>query len=460
LDAYPDWLEVDFNGQQTINEIDVFTCQDDYAAPSEPTLAQTFTLYGLTAYEVQYWTGSVWAGVPDASVTNNDKVWRKFTFAPLTTSKIRVLTSAGLASYSRLTEVEAWSAPQAGGDDRVQWLVSDHLGTPRMIADLSGSLAGIKRHDYLPFGEEVGAGVGGRTAGQGYAGDSVRQKFTGKERDSETCLDFMQARYYSSSQGRFISADVFWNDSQVSDPQSWNKYAYARNNPLRYIDPSGEKATVKIETDEDKKKGKITITASMALWTLSKSGVSQKDLQKAAQEYKSNIEKAWSGTYEQNGIKYEISVTVDVQAFESRDAANNSFDGNVQNVLEVTPVGGHSGIRQASVFGGPDRGEIAIDAGTRNNEAAHEFTHMLGVDDRNSGAYLSNTYGAGRAQSATDYDYGWAFGGAINEHRSESRPHVASGRQWETHNSGGGTRGKERSHTSSRELGAPIQWWR
>jgi hypothetical protein len=194
LDAYPDWLEVDFNGAQTINEIDVFTCQDDYAAPSEPTLAQTFTIYGLTAYEVQYWTGSVWASVPDASVTGNDKVWKRFTFAPLTTSKIRVLMSAGLASYSRLTEVEAWSAPQAGGDERVQWLVSDHLGTPRMIADLSGSLAGIKRHDYLPFGEEVCAEIGGRTQAQGYSPfDSNRKKWAQLERDDETRLDYARA---------------------------------------------------------------------------------------------------------------------------------------------------------------------------------------------------------------------------------------------------------------------------
>jgi hypothetical protein len=51
------------------------------------------------------------------------------------------------------------------------WLVADQLGTPRMVIDKSGSLAGIKRHDYLPFGEELSAGVGGRTTTQGYAGE-------------------------------------------------------------------------------------------------------------------------------------------------------------------------------------------------------------------------------------------------------------------------------------------------
>lgn len=48
-----------------------------------------------------------------------------------------------------------------GGD--LRWIVSDHLGTPRMIADITGSWAGIRRHDYLPFGEDLPAGVGGRT---------------------------------------------------------------------------------------------------------------------------------------------------------------------------------------------------------------------------------------------------------------------------------------------------------
>jgi RHS repeat-associated protein len=119
----------------------------------------------------------------------------------------------------------------------VQWLIGDHLGTPRMIADKTGTLAGIKRHDYLPFGEEVFAGTGGRTAQQGYATDNVRQKFTKYERDSETGLDWAEARYFSSTQGRFTSADTAGPD--LATPQTLNKYQYSFNNPLRYVDPDG-----------------------------------------------------------------------------------------------------------------------------------------------------------------------------------------------------------------------------
>ena len=92
----------------------------------------------------------------------------------------------------------------------LHWLVSDHLGTPRMIVNQTGALANVKRHDYFPFGEELFAGTGGRTTAQGYSGsDGIRQQFTQKERDTETGLDWFETRYYGSSQGRFTSPDSY-----------------------------------------------------------------------------------------------------------------------------------------------------------------------------------------------------------------------------------------------------------
>jgi RHS repeat-associated protein len=69
----------------------------------------------------------------------------------------------------------------------------------------------------------------------------LSQKFTGKERDNETGLDYFLARYYSSAQGRFTSVDPGNAGAYEADAQSWNGYAYARNNPLLYTDPDGEK---------------------------------------------------------------------------------------------------------------------------------------------------------------------------------------------------------------------------
>ncbi|HYC61224.1 MAG TPA: RHS repeat-associated core domain-containing protein [Thermoanaerobaculia bacterium] len=122
----------------------------------------------------------------------------------------------------------------------LRWLVADYSGTPRLIFDQSGSLEGVSRHDYLPFGEEISTGVNGRTASRGYATfDGVRQQFTGYERDHEISLDYARARYYANAQGRFISVDPLMASGQPRTPQSWNRYAYVTNNPLRWTDPSG-----------------------------------------------------------------------------------------------------------------------------------------------------------------------------------------------------------------------------
>ena len=77
------------------------------------------------------------------------------------------------------------------------------------------------------------------------------------ERDAETGLDWFESRYYSSAQGRFTSPDEFKGGfldaftgqaafqpgplpyADIGDPQTLNKYAYVRNNPLRYTDPNG-----------------------------------------------------------------------------------------------------------------------------------------------------------------------------------------------------------------------------
>jgi RHS repeat-associated protein len=127
----------------------------------------------------------------------------------------------------------------AGGVD-LRWMVSDQLGTPRMVVDKTGSLAGIGRHDYLPFGEEIEADGSWRNPARGYAAnDNIRQKFARKERDEETSLDYFGSRYYSYTQGRFSGVDPLQASGDVIAPQSWNRYAYVSNNPLRYVDRTG-----------------------------------------------------------------------------------------------------------------------------------------------------------------------------------------------------------------------------
>ena len=102
----------------------------------------------------------------------------------------------------------------------------DALGTVRAVTNAMGAV--VRRHDYAPFGEEVAPIAG-----------SDRRRFTGKERDAETGLDYFSARYHHPSAGRFTSADPGHVGGDLFDPQSWNAYVHARNNPLRFVDPSG-----------------------------------------------------------------------------------------------------------------------------------------------------------------------------------------------------------------------------
>jgi len=170
---------------------------------------------------------------------------------------VEFVVGAGGNGYGSDSTGLAATITLAGGGGDVQWLVADHLGTPRMVVGQSGALVDVKRHDYLPFGEELFAGTGGRTTQQGYSQvDNVRQKFAGSERDAETNLDFMQARYYSSTMGRFTSVDPLMASADVADPQTWNRYTYALNNPLAYIDPDGLKpvfGTYKDLTEDERR---------------------------------------------------------------------------------------------------------------------------------------------------------------------------------------------------------------
>lgn len=160
---------MDFNGSKTIDELDVFNLQDNWQNPSEPTEAMTFSQYGLTSYEAQYWNGTGWVDVAGGNVTGNNKIWNKFTFAPITTTKIRVLTHSSPDGWCRLTEVEAWGTEANASPANINWLVTDQLGTPRMIFDQTGSLAGVSRHDYL-FGEELFAAL---AAGRSHKAASI-----------------------------------------------------------------------------------------------------------------------------------------------------------------------------------------------------------------------------------------------------------------------------------------------
>ena len=129
------------------------------------------------------------------------------------------------------------TAPDRPG---TRYLTPDPLGSTRVVTAEDQSV--LSRHDYLPFGEEIGTTYGGRSSVSGYTAsrtDGPTQKFTGKERDDESQLDYFGARYFGGAAGRFTSADAPFADQGAADPQSWNLYSYTRNNPLVRVDPDG-----------------------------------------------------------------------------------------------------------------------------------------------------------------------------------------------------------------------------
>jgi len=140
-----------------------------------------------------------------------------------------VATAIGLLSVLLL-------GGSARASDVVEYVITDALGNIRAIEDEQGNV--IERHDYLAFGEECTTGPCAANPGVG-AGQP--RKFTGKERDQETGFDYFGARYYGAKIGRFTTVDPVYNwNANLLDPQRWNRYAYGRNNPLRYVDPDGK----------------------------------------------------------------------------------------------------------------------------------------------------------------------------------------------------------------------------
>ena len=172
--SFPDRLEVAFPGPRTVDEVSVVGLQDNFQSPVEPTESQTSSTYALTSFLVEYWTGSAWAAVPGGNVTGNNKVWRKFTFSPVDTTRVRLTVSAALASYSRVVEFEAWGPAPSGPPPRVNVAASANGATATASSTLDSTRLPIAAIN----GDRKGLhwGSGPATDGSGWT-DSTKNAF-------------------------------------------------------------------------------------------------------------------------------------------------------------------------------------------------------------------------------------------------------------------------------------------
>lgn len=145
------------------------------------------------------------------------------------------VTGAGVQKHIFAGEELVATIKGVGASSAMYMLHSDHLGSVRVTSGASGAIA--EETDYLPFGAI--------RHNANPLGGPEQRKYTGHEYDVDTGLNYADSRYYNPGIGRFVSQDpAFWNMShlqdQLVDPQSWNSYAYARNNPLAFTDPNGQ----------------------------------------------------------------------------------------------------------------------------------------------------------------------------------------------------------------------------
>src|SRR5437660_758471 len=144
-------------------------------------------------------------------------------------NQITELSSSGAWNRSEVYGGGRHLATYSGGTSGTTYFIHvDWLGTERARSTAAGS--SYETCTSLPFGDALTCS----------GSDPSPMHFTGKERDSESGLDNFDTRYLGSSFGRFMSPGEPLVGQYVSEPQSWNAYAYVRNNPINATDPDGQ----------------------------------------------------------------------------------------------------------------------------------------------------------------------------------------------------------------------------
>src|SRR3984893_12448090 len=195
---------------------------------------------------------SVYDGLGQRVQTTQAGVTKRY-FYDVNGSVVAEYEATGGTGYGALKRLTVCAAGRLLAVDEVQpdftkvtsYVMADRQGSTRVLMNAAGAVT--SRHDYLPFGEEIGAGTGApgsptgmRTTAKGYsAADNVRQRYADTRLDDATGLDHTLWRKLETRSGRWTTPDPYGKSLRVSNPQSFNRYAYVHNDPVNSKDPSG-----------------------------------------------------------------------------------------------------------------------------------------------------------------------------------------------------------------------------
>jgi hypothetical protein len=192
--AFPDWVQIRFNAPKTIDHVVVYSVQDDFLSPVEPTDAMTFTRYGLTDFQVQAWNGTGWVTL--GSVRYNNLVKRTVSFDAYTTDRIRIsITGAKDALWSRVTEVEAWSS--SGAAPMINYALASNGGTASASSIHDAGYSATGAIDNRRSGSAWGAGGGWNDGTPSTFPDWLVVKFSAKRTINHVVVYSVQDSFLS-----------------------------------------------------------------------------------------------------------------------------------------------------------------------------------------------------------------------------------------------------------------------
>lgn len=135
--------------------------------------------------------------------------------------------SYAYAGNQRLSRNNIWNEARDVDHDEMSYYLYDGRGSVTANTWYNGMVTDVYQYD--PYGQ-VTLGSTKHTDFYGYNAESY---------NPNTGLEYLRARYYNAEGGRFFQEDTYLGD--ITDPLTLNRYAYVKNSPLNYVDPSGNK---------------------------------------------------------------------------------------------------------------------------------------------------------------------------------------------------------------------------